>query len=183
MALQWFAIRTRTENEEKIKLALEGRLNAVGVSEAVSQILVPTGQVTEIKGGKKRISQIKLAPGYILIEIETGEDNSIPEDVWFTVTETMGVSGFLGTDRRNPTPVEKSEINRILHQIELYKEKPKPKIEFEIGERVKVKEGPFESYEGEVDEVDPEKGRLKINISVFGRSTPVDLEYWQVERL
>ena len=182
MGWEWFAIRTRTENEEVIKVALEGRLESAGITEKIRQILVPTGQVTEIKGGKKRISLLKLAPGYILVEIDTGEDKLLPEDVWFAITETPGVSGFLGSDRRHPTPVEEKEINRILHQIEMYKEKPKPKIEFDVGENVKVKEGPFENYEGTVEEVDPEKGRLKINVSVFGRSTPVDLEYWQVER-
>ena len=167
MAMDWYVLRIRSEKEESIKASLEGRIRAAGVDQHFGRILIPTELQSEIRDGKKKISEAKLYPGYLMIEMDFNDDS------WFVVSETPGISGFVGGDRRQ----------RILDDIEARKEKPKPKVEFDIGDKVKVKEGPFENYDGEVLEVNATKGRLTVQVNIFRRSTTVDLEFWKVERV
>ncbi len=177
MAKKWYAIRVQSEREEFAKQKIEEKLENSDCKDDFGRILIPVERVSEIKGGKKRVASRKIFAGYILVEVE------LNERTWFIINDVPGISGFVGPDRKNPTPLGEIEVQRILEDMELQKEKPKPKIEFDEGETVKVKEGPFESYDGVVDEIFPEKGILRINLSIFGRSTPVELEYWQVERV
>ena len=176
MAKQWYVVHTQTGYEDKVRANIEGRAKTSSVSDLISQVLVPTEKVSEVKAGKKKISTRKFFPGYILVEME------LTDDTWYLIKNTPGVSGFIGSGRR-PIPLKESEISAILKQAEMAKEKPTPKVIFEKGEGVRVLEGPFVNFNGTIEEINPAKGKLKVTISIFGRSTPVELEYWQVEKL
>lgn len=177
MAKKWYVIHTQTGYEDRVKGSLEVRLatNPL-IQEKVSQVLIPTEKVSEVKDGKKKISQRKFFPGYILVEMD------LTEDTWYLVKGTPGVTGFIGSGNK-PLPLQENEVKTILKQAEEKQEKAIPKVIFEVGEAVKVKEGPFTNFNGTIEEVHPEKGKLKVMVSIFGRSTPVELEYWQVEKL
>lgn len=132
--------------------------------------------MAEIRGGKKRIVEQKTYPGYLFVEMD------LTDDVWYLISETTGITGFVAPNPREPVPLTEVEIGKILKDIDDKKEQPKPKVEFEVDQRVRIKEGPFQNYEGIVEEVFPDKGLLRVNVHIFGRSTPVELEYCQVER-
>jgi len=177
MGKKWYVIHTQTGFEERVKATLEKKLNqAPEIKEFVSQIIVPTEQVAEIKGGKKKISQRKFFPGYVLVEME------LNDKTWYFIKGAAGVTGFVGS-RSRPTPLTEAEIKNILKQTETTKAKPIPKVTFDKGEPIRVKEGPFNNFNGVVEEVNHEKGKIKISISIFGRSTPVELEIWQIEKV
>ena len=176
MAGTWDTVKVQPEREEKIKNLMLEQIKSKGLGGDIREILIPTETVQEIRGGRKRVVEQKTYPGYLFVEMD------LTDAVWYLITETNGVSGFVSANPREPVPLPDDEINRILHSIEAQKEKPKPKIEFEPGQGVRIKEGPFENYEGVVEEVYPEKGVLKVNVHIFGRSTPVELEFYQVER-
>jgi transcriptional antiterminator NusG len=179
MAMNWYTLKVQAEREEKIRDSLEARIRASNpeVQGRFGRILVPSEHFTEIRGGKKRITKQKMYPGYLLVELE------LTDDSWFLVTETNGVAGFVGSDRRHPVPMPEQEVARLLREMEDKKEKPRPKIDFDIGDGVKIKEGPFENYDGVVEEVTPSKGLVRVSVSIFGRSTSVELEYSRVEKL
>jgi len=176
MAKKWYIVHTQTGFEDRVKTNLENRLKASPIKEQVSQILIPTEKVSEIRDGKKKISERKVFPGYIFIEME------LTEESWYLVRNTQGITGFIGPGSR-PQALKESEIDNIIRQTEEKKERPIPKIAFEIGESVRIKEGPFTNFNGTIEEVNPVKQKLKAKVSIFGRSTPVELEYWQVEKL
>ena len=176
MAKQWYVVHTQTGHEDKVKANIENRSKSSTVNDLISQVLVPTEKVSEVKAGKKKISTRKFFPGYVLVEME------LTDDTWYLIKNTPGVSGFIGSGRR-PIPLKESEIGAILKQAEMAKEKPTPKVIFEKGEGVRVLEGPFTNFNGTIEEINPAKGKLKVTISIFGRSTPVELEYWQVEKI
>ena len=177
MAKKWYVIHAQTGFEERVKASLEKRLKQIpGASDFIAQIVIPTEQVAEIKGGKKKISQRKFFPGYVLVEMELNDKS------WYFIKRTPGVTGFVGP-RSRPTPLTDTEIKNILKQTETTKAKPIPKVTFEKGEAIRVKEGPFNNFNGAVEEVNPEKGKVKVSISIFGRSTPVELEMWQIEKV
>lgn len=176
MAKHWYVIHTQTGYEDRVKQALESKIKAGLAKDAISQVLVPIEQVSEIKAGKKRISQRKFFPGYILVEME------LTDQTWYLIKSISGVTGFVGAGSR-PLPLKVDEIDTILRQAKEAKEKPTPKVVFEKGENVRVTDGPFTNFNGTVDEANLAKGRLKVMISIFGRATPVDLETWQVEKV
>lgn len=176
MAFKWYVVHTQTGAEAKAKANLETRAQMANVSELIRNVLIPTEKVSEVKGGKKKISERKFFPGYILVEME------LNDDTWYLVKNTPGVSGFVGSGKK-AVPLNDNDVNEILKQQEEKTSKPKPKVEFEIGESIRVKEGAFANFNGTVDEVNPNKGKLRVMVSIFGRSTPVELEYWQVERI
>jgi transcription termination/antitermination protein NusG len=176
MAKAWYAIRAQSEREDLIRDNLEAKVKAAGMESLICRIMVPREHVSEIRDGKKRIIQRKMYPGYILVEAE------LTDEAWFLITETPGISGFVGS-RTKPVPLTEAEISRILRDIEDKKERPRPKVEFEVGDGVKIRSGPFENYDGVIEEINPTKGVLRVSVSIFGRSTPVELEYSQVERL
>ena len=173
---QWYVIHTQTGQEVKVKQTLEGRVRSSEVGKAVTQVLVPVERVAEIRGGKKRISERKFFPGYILVQMEMNENS------WHLVRTTAGVTGFIGAGR-NPVALSDDEVNEIMRQAEERKEKPAPRVTFGKGEGVRVTEGPFNNFTGTIEEVNTQRGKLKVTVSIFGRQTPVELEFWQVERL
>lgn len=176
MAKNWYVIHTQTGWEEKVKTSLEKRIKQSSTGDLINQILIPTERVSEVREGKKKISQRKFFPGYILVEME------LNDETWYLVKNTPGVSGFIGP-RARPVPLREEEIKAILKHTEEAQEKPLPKTIFEKGESVRVIDGPFVNFNGSVDEINPIKGKLKVVISIFGRATPVELEYWQVEKV
>ncbi len=176
MAKQWYVVHTQTGHENKVRLNIEKRAEIDALSKYISQILIPAERVSEVKSGKKTIIQRKFFPGYILIEMELNDES------WYLVRHTPGVTGFVGSGGK-PIPLHNSEIKNILKQVAERTAKPKPKIIFEKGETVRVKEGPFVNLDGTIEEINPAKGKLKVMVSIFGRVAPVELEYWQVERI
>ena len=176
MAKHWYVVHTQTGREERVKTTLEGRAQQHNLQDKITQVLIPTEKVSEIKSGKKKISTRKFFPGYVLIEME------LNDDTWYLVKNTPGVSGFIGSGRK-PIPLKDAEVTGIIKQAEDKKEKPTPKVVFEKGESVRVKEGPFVNFNGTIDDVNPNKGKLKVLVAIFGRTTPVELEYWQVESI
>jgi transcriptional antiterminator NusG len=174
MNLEWYVLRVASGHEDRVRRQLEARVKAKGFEERVPRILVPIETVTEMRGGKRRNVKRKLYPGYILIEVELDEDARI------LVRETPGVGDFIGSHGK-PEPMAPEEVDRLLGQVTKETEKPRLKIEFGEGDNVKIKEGPFENYDGVITEVDAKKGAVKVIINVFNRPTPVELGYWQVE--
>ena len=175
MGTKWYIIHTLSGKESKVKEALERQIALEGMEDQITDILIPYERVSEVKAGKKIITQRKFWPGYVFVKMQ------YTEKTFYTVTETPGVIGFVGTGVP-PRPVGEDEINSVLMQIEDKKEKIKPKVLFLVGETVKVNDGPFTSMTGVVENVEPEKGKMTVRVSIFGRETPVELEYWQVEK-
>lgn len=180
MPREWFVLRVQSNREDKVKKGLVELVKIRGLENLVSNVLVPTENVSEIKGGKKRVIERKIYPGYIMAEVEVDDQGQIPKEVWFLIRETPGAGDFIG-GRNKPVPMSKNEVDKLLSEMAQKEEKPRAKIEFHEGENVRVKEGPFENYDGIIEEVLPASGRIKVMLTVFGRATPVELEYWQVE--
>ena len=176
MAKQWYVVHTFSGFEHKVKAALEERIKSLGKAEYFGEILVPVEKVVELVKGKKKTSSRKFFPGYILVEME------LNDETWHVVKETPKVTGFVGGST-NPMPVTDAEVKAITQQMEEGAVKPKPRVLFSEGESVKVIDGPFSDFNGVVEEVRPEKGKLRVLISIFGRATPVELEFGQVEKL
>lgn len=172
----WYVVHTQTGLEDKVKTYLENKVASIGLSEQISKVIIPTEQISEIRSGKKRISQRKFFPGYILVEME------LTEETFLFIKKSPGVTGFIGLGKK-PMPLSVQEVDNILKKTQETHSKPSPKTIFEKGEQVRVKEGPFVNFNGIIEEIHPEKGKLKVSISVFGRSTPVELEYWQIEKV
>jgi transcriptional antiterminator NusG len=172
----WYVVHTQTGLEEKVKTALENRITAQKLGDFITKVIIPTEQVSEVRSGKKRISQRKFFPGYLLVEME------LNEDTYFLVRKTPGVTGFIGLGKK-PMPLPQQEVDDILKRTEETQVKPSPKTIFEKGEQIRVNEGPFVNFNGTIEEIHPEKGKLKVNVSIFGRATPLELEYWQVEKI
>jgi transcriptional antiterminator NusG len=172
----WYVVHTQTGSEDKVKTALENRVASHGLQDLITKVIIPTEQISEIRSGRKKVSQRKFFPGYLLLEME------LSEQTYFLIKTTPGVTGFIGLGKK-PMPLPQDEVDNILKRTEETQTKPIPKTIFEKGEQVRVTEGPFVNFNGTVDEIHPEKGKLKVSVSIFGRSTPVELEYWQVERI
>ena len=174
MAKQWYVIRVASNREERVRDNLLVAVRSKGMEDRITNVLVPTETVTEIKGGKKKVVHRKIYPGYIMVEME------LDEETWFLVKETPGIGDFVGCDR-NPQPMEPHEVEAILQGMKETEEKPQLKIEYSVGDRVKIRDGPFANFNGVVDEVNSTKGTVRVIVTIFGRETPVDMEYWQVE--
>jgi len=173
---QWYILHTLSGAEEKVKANLEARIAASKYEEVIDKIVIPKEQITEVKLGKKKVLERKFFPGYILVHMEMNDDS------WLFVKVTPGITTFIGP-RRKPSPIEQHDVDKILKKAEESKDKPAPKVNFEKGENVRVVEGAFINFNGEVEEVYPDKGKVKVNVSIFGRTTPVELEFWQVEKI
>lgn len=175
MANHWYVIHVYSGFEKKVAEAIQEQVEKAGLSESISEVLVPTESVSEVRRGQRVKAERKFFPGYILIKM------AMNDVTWHLVSSTPKVSGFLGAGKR-PLPISSKEAERILNQIEEGVEKPKSNIIYEIGELVRVCDGPFTSFTGLVEDIDDEKSRLKVAVSIFGRATPVDLDYSQVEK-
>ncbi|MGR3311468.1 MAG: transcription termination/antitermination protein NusG [Candidatus Brocadiales bacterium] len=182
MSKNWYVLRVQSNKEAKVKKSLEEHIKMRGIEHLISRVVVPSEKVSVIKGGKKRISERKIYPGYVMAEVEVDDKGQIPSDVRFLIREISGAGDFIGGERV-PVPMAEYEVEKILSEAVVKEEVPKSKIEFSEGDKVSVKEGPFENFDGIIEEVFPASGRVKIILTVFGRPTPVELEYWQVESI
>jgi transcription termination/antitermination protein NusG len=181
MQKEWFVLHTLTGQEHKVKESIRRRLQQEEMQELVGDVIIPTEKVSEVKKGVRSTTTRKFFPGYVLINMALyDEKRELLDRAWYFIRETQGIIGFVGGER--PVPISPEEVDQVLHQVEDKKEKVKPKVVFEIGETVKIIDGPFLNFSGVVEEVDPERGKLKVSVAIFGRSAPVELEYWQVER-
>jgi transcription termination/antitermination protein NusG len=172
----WYIVHTYSGFEERVKETLRQRADALGFGEKIGEIRIPMETIVELKGGKKRETQRKFFPGYILVEME------MSEETWHVVKNTPKVTGFVGTGKV-PTPLSEEEVNQILEQVVTAKEKPKPRYVFEKGEPVKIVEGPFSNFTGTVEEVNLDRNTLKVMVTIFGRHTPVELDFLGVQKL
>jgi len=179
---QWYAVQTLSNKEPAVKRYLERCLATEEMEDCIFEVLMPTQTITEIKSGKKTQKVRKFYPGYIFLNMRLFDENGkLLEKPWYYVQGADGVIGFLGGN--NPTPLKEHEIERILSQMQEAEGKEVPKIQFEVGDEIKINDGPFLNLTGNIDEIDPEHGKLKVSVSIFGRLTPVVLEYWQVENV
>ncbi len=179
--MQWYVLRVASNKEEQVREALARKMKIEGVSD-VGRIVVPTEQIKRIRGGKQRVFKRKLYPGYVFMEVEPKEDGRVPDDAWYVIKETIGVGDFIGTEGV-PTPMRDTDVAKMMKEIEKPEETPNIKVEFEKGDLVKIREGAFENFEGVVDEIDSERGMVRVIVTIFGRSTPLDIEYWQIEKV
>lgn len=181
MQPQWFVIHTLSGQENKVKESIEKRLKAEEMGEYIKEVLVPVEKVVDVRGGKKTVTTRKLHPGYVYINMVLLDDSRrLLEAPWYFVQDTPGKIGFVGGER--PVPVTEEEMAVIKAQISESEDTEKPKMQFNVGETVKINDGPFLNFSGVIEEIDPDKGKLKVTVNIFGRNTPVELEYWQVEK-
>jgi len=182
--MKWYIVHTYSGFERKVKESLESRIQAFGLAEKIGKVLIPTEPVTEVRGGKKYTSERMFYPGYVLVEMDlTGfRSGGEGDHVWHVVKSTPRVTGFVGT-ANDPTPLSEDEVNQIVHRVNVGKDKPKLRVKFEKNESVRITEGPFASFTGVVDEVNEDRETLKVMVTIFGRATPVELEFGQVEKV
>jgi transcriptional antiterminator NusG len=181
MRNQWFIVQTLSGQEQKVKDSIEKRVKTDEMQDFVKEVLVPMEKVVEVRNQKKTVTSRKLWPGYVFVDmVLLDESNRIIEKPWYFIKETQGVIGFVGGEPPVPTPTE--EVEAIKAQISQSEETEKPKVNFEVGETIKINNGPFLNFSGVIEEIDPERGKLKVTVNIFGRNTPVELEYWQVEK-
>ena len=176
MSKKWYVVHAYSGFEKSVQRALVDRIQRQGMQDKFGQILVPVEEVVEMRSGQKSISERKFFPGYVLVEMEMDDQS------WHLVKNTAKVTGFVGGTATKPTPISEKEVQNILHQIQEGVEKPRPKVLFEVGEVVRVKDGPFLDFTGNVEDVNYDKSKLRVSVTIFGRSTPVELDFSQVEK-
>jgi transcriptional antiterminator NusG len=174
--MSWYVVHTYSQFEKSVSRALAERVQREGMQDKFGQILVPVEEVVELKGGQKSITERKFFPGYVLVEMEMTDES------WHLVKNTPKVTGFLGGSAMRPTPISEKEVQTIMRQMQAGVEKPRPKVLFEVGESVRVKEGPFTDFTGMVEEVNYDKNKIRVAVTIFGRATPVELDFGQVEK-
>jgi transcriptional antiterminator NusG len=178
---KWFVLHTLSGQEQKVKESIEKRIKSEEMTDYIREVLVPMEKVAEVRSGKKTVTTRKLYPGYVFIDmVLLDENNRIIEKPWYFIRDTQGIIGFVGGER--PTPTSQEEIASIKAQISDSEDTERPKVQFDVGETIKINDGPFLNFSGVIEEIDPEKGKLKVTVNIFGRNTPVELEYWQVEK-
>lgn len=176
MDKRWFVVHVYSGYEKSIQRSLQERINLAGMQDRYGEILVPVEEVVEMKSGQKNLSERKFFPGYVLVEME------MSDETWHLVNSTPKVTGFVGGSAMKPTPISAKEVQNILRQIQEGVEKPRPKVLFENGEAVRVKDGPFTDFHGNVEDVNYDKSKIRVSVSIFGRPTPVELDFSQVEK-
>lgn len=177
MTKRWYVVHAYSGFEKSVQRALVDRVNRAGMQDAFGQILVPVEEVIEMKGGQKSITERKFFPGYVLVEMEMNDES------WHLVKSTPKVTGFVGGTATKPSPISEKEVEKIMQQMQEGVEKPRPKVLFETGEVVRVKDGPFTDFHGAVEDVNYEKSKLRVAVTIFGRATPVELDFAQVEKV
>lgn len=177
MAKQWYVVHAYSGFEKNVQKTLKERIEREGMADYFGQVLVPVEEVVDIKNGRKTVSERKFFPGYVLVEMEMTDDS------WHLVKSTPRVTGFIGGSGNRPLPITQREVDAILQQLEPGVAKPKPKVQFESGQQVRVNDGPFADFNGVVEEVNYERNKLRVSVQIFGRETPVELEFGQVEKI
>ena len=173
---RWYVVQAYSGMERAVERNIQERIARAGVQNKFGRILVPTEEVVEIKNGQKKTTERKFFPGYVLVEM------IMDDDTWHLVKHTNKVTGFVGGGRNRPTPISQAEVQKIVSQMQEGSEKPRHKVEFEVGELIRVKEGPFTDFNGSIEEVNYEKSKLRVSVTIFGHATPVELEFSQVEK-
>jgi transcriptional antiterminator NusG len=176
MAMQWYVVHAYSGFEKSVQRALKERIERAGMQDKFGQILVPVEEVVEMKGGQKSVTERKFFPGYVLVQME------MDDATWHLVKSTPKVTGFVGGTATKPAPISEREVQAILQQIQEGVEKPRPKVLYEVGELVRIIDGPFSDFNGTVEEVNYEKSKLRVSVTIFGRATPVELDFSQVEK-
>jgi transcriptional antiterminator NusG len=176
MSKRWYVVHAYSGFEKSVQRALVERIARAGMQDFFGQILVPVEEVVEMRNGQKSISERKFFPGYVLVEMEMNDDS------WHLIKSTPKVTGFVGGTANKPTPISEKEVEKIMQQMRDGVDKPRPKVLFEVGEMVRVKEGPFTDFNGSVEEVNYEKSKIRVSVTIFGRATPVELDFSQVEK-
>jgi transcriptional antiterminator NusG len=180
--MQWYVLRVASNKEQQVRDALERKVMAEGLNDVIGRIVVPMEQIKRIRSGRQKIHRRKLYPGYVFMEMQPKEDGRIPENAWFVIKETTGVGDFVGTEGV-PTAMRDTDVAKMLSEVEKPDDTPSIKVDFKKGDLVKIREGAFENFEGSVDSIDSERGIVRVIVTIFGRSTPLDIEYWQIEKL
>ncbi len=180
--MRWYVLRVQSNKEMQVKDALLQRIKRDDLNDIIGRIEVPVERVKRIRGSRQTVHKRKLYPGYVFMEMEPTEDGKAPEKAWFMIKETSGVGDFIGTEGV-PTPMRDTDVAKMLLEAQRPEEAPSIKVEFEEGDQIKIREGAFENFEGAVDSIDAERGIVKVIVMIFGRSTPLDIEYWQIEKM
>lgn len=180
--MQWYVLRVAANKETQVRETLIQKVKQQGLTDIIGRVEVPSEQIKRIRGGKQTVHKRKLYPGYVFMEMEPTEDRRVPEKAWFMIKGTPGVGDFIGTEGI-PTPMRDTDVAKMLLEAEKPEEAPSIKVEFRKGDQIKIREGAFENFEGTVDSIDPERGIVRVIVTIFGRSTPLDIEYWQVEKV
>ena len=173
---RWYVVQAYSGMERAAERNIQERIARAGVQHKFGRILIPTEEVVEVKGGQKKTTERKFFPGYVLVEM------IMDDDTWHLVKQTSKVTGFVGGARNRPVPISQVEVQKIVSQMQEGSEKPRHKVEFEVGEMIRVKEGPFTDFNGSIEEVNYEKNKLRVSVTIFGRATPVELEFSQIEK-
>ena len=176
MSKRWYVVHAYSGFEKSVQRALIDRVNRSGMQDSFGQILVPVEEVVEMRGGQKTVTERKFFPGYVLVEMEMNDES------WHLVKSTPKVTGFVGGTANKPAPISEKEVEKIMQQMQDGVDKPRPKVLFEVGEVVRVKEGPFTDFHGSVEDANYEKNKLRVSVTIFGRATPVELDFAQVEK-
>ena len=180
--MQWYVLRVAANKESQVRDALAQKVEREGLSDIIGRIEVPMERIKRIRGNKQTVHNRKLYPGYVFMEMNASEDGHVQERAWFMIKGTSGVGDFIGTDGI-PTPMRDTDVAKMLMEAEKPEETPSIKVEFKKGDMIRIREGAFENFEGVVDSIDTERGIVKVIVTIFGRSTPLDIEYWQIEKV
>jgi transcriptional antiterminator NusG len=180
--MRWYVLRVAANKEMQVRDALARKVEQEGINDVIGRVEVPTEQIKRIRAGKQTVHRRKLYPGYVFMEMETTDDGRVPEKAWFMIKGTAGVGDFIGTEGM-PTAMRDTDVAKMLLEAEKPEEAPSIKVEFQKGDHIKIREGAFENFEGVVDAIDSERGIVKVIVTIFGRSTPLDIEYWQIEKV
>jgi transcription termination/antitermination protein NusG len=181
----WYVLRVASNREDQVRDALEKKVKIENLTDLIGRIIVPTERIKRVKGGQQKVAERKLYPGYVFVEMEMNNDGTIPERAYYLFKDTQGVGDFIG-HRNKPNPMRPDEVTKMLQDVEKAESQAgssQVKVEFKKGDPIKIKEGPFENFEGTVDEIFPDKGVVRVIVTIFGRATPLELEYWQLERV
>jgi len=180
--MQWYVLRVAANKEEQVKIALLQKVQRGGLSDIVGRIEVPVERVKRVRAGKQTIHKRKLYPGYVFMEMESDKDGRVREKAWFMIKETSDVGDFIGTEGV-PTPMRDTDVAKMFLETQKPEEAPSIRVEFKKDDQIRIREGAFENFEGVVDSIDPDRGIVKVIVTIFGRSTPLDIEYWQIEKI
>ena len=182
----WYVLRVASNREDQVRDALERKVKIEGLDDLIGRIIVPTERIKRVKQGQQKVAERKLYPGYVIVEMELNNDGTIPERSYYLFKDTQGVGDFISGERNKPIPMGPDEVSKMLQDVEKAESQSgssQVKVEFKKGDPIKIKEGPFENFEGTVDEIFPDKGVVRVIVTIFGRATPLELEYWQLEKV